>query len=109
MIYKTMLSITRSQLRRSTRYLKNIWEGQNQSFINYWTRVVREIRSLRGNAKCCFIIAIRPSTQGNWECPKFIFIDDLRQAQRQGVSRNKARVAEAARGLFQFESRFCFF
>ncbi len=30
----------------------------------------------------------------------------LRQAQRQGVSRNKARVAEAARGIFQFENVF---
>jgi hypothetical protein len=32
----------------------------------------------------------------------------LRQVHRQGVSRNKARVAEAARGLIQIEARVGF-
>ena len=46
----------------------------------------------------------RPSTQGRWERPKSHFTVGLRRVHRQGVSRNKARVAEAARGIFQFEN-----
>ncbi len=47
----------------------------------------------------------RPSTQGRWERPKSHFTVGLRRVHRQGVSRNKARVAEAARGLIQIEAR----
>ena len=41
--------------------------------VHEWTRVVREIRSLRGNAKCSKN-RIRPSSQGSWECPKHILV-----------------------------------
>ena len=48
----------------------------------------------------------RPSSQGSRECPKYLRSEVLRQARWQGLSRNKARVAEAARGIIQFESSY---
>jgi hypothetical protein len=38
--------------------------------LMHWARVVREIRSLRGNGNSKFFETIRPSTQGSWEYPK---------------------------------------
>ena len=72
----TELMHMRSQLRRSTRHFlefkESDGEGQNR-YVMYRTRVVREIRSLRGNAKCSNY-RIRPSTQGSRECPKHMLV-----------------------------------
>jgi len=65
---------TRSQLRHS-RFDLIQTEGQNRYRKKYRTRVVREIRSLRGNMNNAKY-HIRPSSQGSWGCPKACLAQD---------------------------------